>query len=366
LPDKVLAKEKMNEILLLTSKFCKDYLDDEYKQLCEKLIHKMSRKHNVPFLRGRLDIWAASIIHALGQINFLFDQNTKPYVSAELIAEYFNTSTSTTGQKAKKIRDMFRLRYFDTEFSTNSIKEQNPFSEMVSINGFLIPKKFLIRYNKEIMNDDGEDQMLKEYREYRNQSNLLIRKMMDIYINKDILHDAGKIFGIVKNNEINVRNFEEKKALVDFSLFDYKTKGKPIIAHFGDWIFDNEVEIWKDLLAAYTSLFEVKSVFRKKYIIVLKDLLNEDCPHIKLVDLHLSQTIFPEALLFTRVIPFNNHKISSGVNFVFQNDLKDLLLEEYDSITEKKPNMDLPIKRFISFFKLNRKHGLNVISVNFD
>lgn len=364
--DKVLAKEKMKEIILLTSKFCKEYLDDEYKQICEKLIHKMSRKHNVPFLRGRLDIWAASIIHALGQINFLFDQNTKPYVSAELIAEYFNTSTSTTGQKAKKIRDMFRLRYFDTEFSTSSIKEQNPFSEMVSINGFLIPKNFLFRYNQEIMNNSGEDQIIKRYREYRNQSNLLIKKMMDIYINKDILKDAGNILGIVKKNEIDVHDFEEKKALVDFSLFDYKTKGKPTIAHFSDWIIDNEAEIWKDLLAAYTSLFEVKSVFRNKYMIVLKDLLNEDCPLIKLVDLHLSQTISPEALLFTRVIPFNNLKISSGVSFVFQNDLKDLLIEEFHLIAERKPNMDPAIKKFISFFKLNRKHGLNVISVNID
>jgi hypothetical protein len=232
MPDKELVKEKMNEIILLTKKFCAEYLDDDYKQLCEKLIHKMSRKHNVPFLRGRLDIWAASVIHALGQINFLFDQNTKPYISAELIADYFNTSTSTTGQKAKKIRDMFNLRYFDPEFSTNFIQEQNPFSELVSINGFLIPKKLLIRYNQEIMNNGGEDQIIKEYREYRNQSNLLIKKMMDIYIDKDILHDAGNILGIVKNNEIDVRNFEEQKALVDFALFDYKEKGKSIRAIF--------------------------------------------------------------------------------------------------------------------------------------
>ncbi|NOR78038.1 MAG: hypothetical protein GQ523_06390 [Methanophagales archaeon] len=42
-------------------------------QLCEKLIRKMSRKRNVPFLSGRMEIWAVAIIHALGSINFLFD-----------------------------------------------------------------------------------------------------------------------------------------------------------------------------------------------------------------------------------------------------------------------------------------------------
>ncbi|MHA1147573.1 MAG: hypothetical protein ACTSR8_04960 [Promethearchaeota archaeon] len=49
---------------------------------------------------------------------------------------------------------------------------------------------------------------------------------------------------------------------------------------------------------------------------------------------------------------------------MFQNDLKDLLIEEYHSIAEKKPNIDPAIKKFFSFFKLNRKHGLNVISVD--
>ncbi|MHA1274563.1 MAG: DUF6398 domain-containing protein [Promethearchaeota archaeon] len=362
--DRTLVKEKMNEIILLTSRFCDDYLDDEYKQLCKKLVHKMSRKHNVPFLRGRLDIWAASVIHALGQINFLFDQNTKPYVSAEFIANYFNTSTSTTGQKAKKIRDLLRLRYFDKEFSTNFIKEQDPFSKMVSINGFIIPKKLFQGYIQEIMNKGVEKQIIKEYREYREQSNSLIKKIMDIYINKDVLYDAGNVLGIIKNNEIYVRNFEEQKALVDFSLFDYKTECKSFIVHYEDQVAENEAAIWKNLLAAYTSLFEVKSVLRNKCIIILKDLLNENSPNFKLIDLHLSQTIFPKALLFARVIPFKNLKISSGVNFVFQSDFKDLLIEEYHKLAEKGTNVDPEINIFISFFELNRKYGLNVISLD--
>jgi hypothetical protein len=33
----------------------------------------MSRKRNVPFLSGRMEIWTAAVIHALGSINFLFD-----------------------------------------------------------------------------------------------------------------------------------------------------------------------------------------------------------------------------------------------------------------------------------------------------
>lgn len=128
----------MQKLIEITAGFCDAYLDEDYKQLCEKLIRKMSRKHNVPFLSGRMEIWAASIIYALGQINFLFDKSFKPYVSSNDISNYFGTSKSTVSQKAKVIRDMFNMRYWDEEFSTTYIKEQNPFSNLVMINGIIV------------------------------------------------------------------------------------------------------------------------------------------------------------------------------------------------------------------------------------
>jgi len=58
----------------LTEDTMKDKAEiEDYKQLSEKLILKMKRKRNVPFMTGRLEIWAGAIIYALGRINFLFD-----------------------------------------------------------------------------------------------------------------------------------------------------------------------------------------------------------------------------------------------------------------------------------------------------
>ena len=62
--DKTLVEEKMQKLIEMTARFCDEHLDEEYKQLCEKLIRKMSRKRNVPFLSGRIEIWAAAIIYA--------------------------------------------------------------------------------------------------------------------------------------------------------------------------------------------------------------------------------------------------------------------------------------------------------------
>ena len=153
---KVLIEEKMDKLIEMTTGFCETYLDTDYKQLCEKLIQKMSRKRNIPFLSGRVEIWAAAIVYAIGSINFLFDKSFKPYATAEDICRYFGTTKSSTLQKAKVIRDMFGLNYWDKEFSTTHMKETNPFSNMVMVNGLIVPKKFLSPEIQEIIEDKEE------------------------------------------------------------------------------------------------------------------------------------------------------------------------------------------------------------------
>jgi len=99
----------------------------------------MARKRNVPFLRGRVDIWAAAIIYALGQINFLFGASSEHRVSRSEICNHFGIGQGTVSQKAKKIRDMFRMSYFNDEFSTRATREDDPFKEFVMLpNGLIV------------------------------------------------------------------------------------------------------------------------------------------------------------------------------------------------------------------------------------
>jgi len=75
--DKARLTEKQQQIIALTSRFCREILkDDEYAALAEKMLLKLGRKRNVPFETGKVEIWAAAVIHALGSINFLFDFST--------------------------------------------------------------------------------------------------------------------------------------------------------------------------------------------------------------------------------------------------------------------------------------------------
>lgn len=52
---------------------------------------------------------------------------------------FFGTSQSTTSQKAKKIRDMFKIRHFNEEFSTERVQNENPFNDFVMVNGLIVP-----------------------------------------------------------------------------------------------------------------------------------------------------------------------------------------------------------------------------------
>lgn len=135
--------EKKEQLLQLVTGFCQQYLDEDYEQLSCKMVDKLGRKRTVPFMRGKLEIWAAGIIHAIGTVNFLFDRSFEPYVSVHEICEYFGTAQSTTSQKSNMIRDMFKMGYFGGEFATQRSEQSNPFNKMVSINGLIVPVDFL-------------------------------------------------------------------------------------------------------------------------------------------------------------------------------------------------------------------------------
>lgn len=131
-------KDREKQLLELTNTFCSQNLDFDYLQLCEKLILKLGRKRDVPFKSGKLEIWAAAVVYAIGSINFLFDKSFEPYMTANQISDYFGTKNSTVSAKAKVIKDLFKMGYYDSEFSTQKMVESNPFNDFVMVDGFIV------------------------------------------------------------------------------------------------------------------------------------------------------------------------------------------------------------------------------------
>ncbi|MBN20461.1 MAG: hypothetical protein CL678_04160 [Bdellovibrionaceae bacterium] len=137
--EKELIKAKTFQLKELIRGFCSKYLNNDYEQLCFSLVDRMARKRQVPYLTGRLNIWAASVIHQIGRINFLYDKSFQPYVSMGDIADYFETSKKTIGPKATQIEQMFKMRHFHPDFSTVQMMEKSLFRNLVLIDGFIVP-----------------------------------------------------------------------------------------------------------------------------------------------------------------------------------------------------------------------------------
>jgi len=93
------------QVIKLTDKVCADLLDEEYAGLARQVVAKLARKRPSPLQSGRAATWAGGVVWALGQVNFLSDPSSEPYVAHDDLAAAFGLSKSTLGQKAKQIRD---------------------------------------------------------------------------------------------------------------------------------------------------------------------------------------------------------------------------------------------------------------------
>jgi hypothetical protein len=143
MPDETL-KKRVASISAKAVGFCEEKLNDDYAELVKKLIGKLSRKRPSPLLRGKEEIWAASIVHAIGFVNFLYDRSSKPYVTFNELNDYFGTKQTTVTSKAAEIRTMFKMeRIFGFEYMTERSKESNPLYDTVMVNGMLLPISLL-------------------------------------------------------------------------------------------------------------------------------------------------------------------------------------------------------------------------------
>ena len=101
---------RYDQIVGLTDEFCQKHLNDEYRELAQAMAAALCRKRPSPVASGQPRSWACGIIYALGQVNFLSDKATPPYMTMADVCAAFGVSPSTGGAKARTISDALKLR----------------------------------------------------------------------------------------------------------------------------------------------------------------------------------------------------------------------------------------------------------------
>jgi len=132
------AKAIVGELIEMTDAFCKEFLNEEYAELCRKLAETLARKRPSPLLQGKLETWACGIVRTIGRVNFLDDRSQTPHMKLPFIDKAFGVAGSTGQGKSMLIRKMLRIRQFDLKWTLPSRMDDNPMAWMMEVNGFLM------------------------------------------------------------------------------------------------------------------------------------------------------------------------------------------------------------------------------------
>jgi len=131
------------EIARMIEEYCEKYLNEEYLELCLRLLEKLCRKRPSPLLKGRRNTWAAGIVYAIAANNFIFDKSMPIHLTADELSRPFGIAPSTAGNKAAEIRKLVRMSPWDTEWLLKELVEDNPAIWMLSVDGFIVDARDL-------------------------------------------------------------------------------------------------------------------------------------------------------------------------------------------------------------------------------
>lgn len=126
----------------MTDEVCEQHLDSEYAELCRRLLGRLARKRPSPLLRGDLRIWAAGVVYAVGQVNFISDPAQSPHASADQLSSWLEVKKSTMANKAAMIRDL-ELSHHDTEITRQQLIDSDPLTWLLEVDGVLVDARGL-------------------------------------------------------------------------------------------------------------------------------------------------------------------------------------------------------------------------------
>jgi hypothetical protein len=136
-------RDRAQAIIDVADAACHEHLDDEYGRLARTLVARLARKRPSPLAHGDVRIWAAGVIYALGQVNFLFDRSQTPHMSADGLAEALGVVRTTMANKAGLINKTLGLGIFEPGLTRVTVLEQHPIAWLVEVDGLIVDARML-------------------------------------------------------------------------------------------------------------------------------------------------------------------------------------------------------------------------------
>lgn len=205
-----------------------------------------------------------------------------------------------------------------------------------------------------------------EYRHYREIGKNLNGKILSFMDAEKYFIDVVSVLKIsFSGSTLFLEHEYEMDFITDYFIFDFNINGRNPVQIFKEneiiKMSDEENELIESYICSYCSLFKVVSVDKSESVLYLYDLLSDEERIIKIIDFGFSSTAEVGVLIFIRVISVSNFNMTSGVVFVFRENIEFYLLRQYKKFLKKTEGLTLSAKRFLIFYLLNRSEGDMVI-----
>jgi hypothetical protein len=130
-------QERYAEVASLLESFGQAHLDPELTGFTLELWRRICRKQSMDCRRGEATLWAATVVHIVARINFLFDRAQPVHLTFDLICESFGAKKTTVGGKATSIERTLGLRQHNEPGLTLS-KFMDMFTTVQLSNGMIV------------------------------------------------------------------------------------------------------------------------------------------------------------------------------------------------------------------------------------
>ncbi len=200
-----------------------------------------------------------------------------------------------------------------------------------------------------------------EYILFREVGKNLNNKILNAKPNiKNDIDLTAKILKVKKNGQIDIESDNDTDFFFDFLIYEKISRGMTVLEYFyqnGTDLIELEEEILEGQINSFSSLFEISNIVTEKHEVTLTDILNAKSPNYQLMDLNFSKMAKTNMLIYTRLIPLRDTYISSGVNFVFNINSKEVILKQLEM-----KNLLNDMDKRIYFNEVNKIIGNKVIN----
>ena len=212
----------------------------------------------------------------------------------------------------------------------------------------------------------GRGVSLADHKRYAKVGTDLNTKLMSKMLRREDIVGAARMLGVnVRGDEVEIYADMELACIMDFALHDVKdgvgrSKVQAYLEDVGP-ATDLEREILDTYVRSKTSLFRVEECDPRRRTVRLSDQLRRGGEDVTVHDGDLSEEPDEGMSVFARICRGPKFCTTSGISFTFAEGSAPMLIRRYRAM-RAKPNKRGPASRFVLFFRMNRKCGLQLLS----